>query len=191
MADETEAEAQAKPEKSGGMVGKLVSGIGILVLVIVGNLATNFIVRDFMPDLAPVAAAADEEGKDGKGKGKDGKKDEKPVGPPIYLAMDPPLVASIDDGESIRFLQITIEVMSRTQPTLDAVMVHTPKIRNDLLMLLGRKEITELTSPDGKEQLRQEALGVVQGILKQMGPAKQGDEVGEVEDLYFTSFVVQ
>jgi len=190
MADETEADAQAKPEKSGGgIVGKLVSGIGILVLVIAGNLASNLIVRDFLPDLAPAGVAASE-GEDG-GKGKNAKDDDAPPGPPIYLAMDPPLVASIDDGNSIRFLQITIEVMSRTQPTLDAVMAHTPKIRNDLLMLLGRKEITELTSPDGKEKLRQEALGVVQGILEQMGPAKEGDVVGEVEDLYFTSFVVQ
>ncbi len=191
MADETEAAGQAAPEKKSGLVGTIVNALGILVLVIAGNIATNVIVRDFLPDLAPVAAAAgDAEEGDKKGSAK-GKKKEEPKGPPIYLALDPPLVASIDDGEAIRFLQITVEVMARNQATLNAVVTHTPVIRNNLLMLLGRKAISELTSSEGKEQLRQEALDEVRAVLKQMGPVNPDEKLGELEDLYFTSFVVQ
>jgi flagellar FliL protein len=188
MAEETEAPEQATPAKSGGgMVGKIVNAVGILVLVIAGNIATTVIVRDFMPGLAsgatPAVAANDEDG--------EVVAEDEPKGPPIYLALDPPLVASIDDGESIRFVQITVEVMSRKEAVLDAVVNHTPVIRNNLLMLLGRKTVPELASSDGKEKLRQEALQEVQSVLEQMGPENPETPMGELEDLYFTSFVVQ
>lgn len=188
MAEETEAPEQATSAKSGGgMVGKIVNAVGILVLVIAGNIATLIIVRDFMPDLSsaatPAVVADDEDG--------DAVLEDEPKGPPIYLALDPPLVASIDDGESIRFVQITVEVMSRKESVLNAVVNHTPVIRNNLLMLLGRKTVPELASSDGKEQLRQEALTEVQSVLESMGPLKPDEPMGELEDLYFTSFVVQ
>ena len=181
MADEAEAEAPAEEEKkSGGFMGKLVSGIGILVLVIAGNLATNVIVRDFMPDLAPGVMAAGEGGESEKAEA------EEPTGPPIYLALDPPLVASVDDGEAIRFVQMTVEVMAREQSTLDQVVAHTPVIRNNLLLLLGRKEIAELATSDGKDKLRNEALEEIRAILDKMGPIDPEIPVGKLEDLYFT-----
>jgi len=186
MAEDSAAEKSAKAEKSGGLGGKLVNAIGILVLVIGGNLATNAIVKQ-APDLgagAPLAAGDD---KGGKGSGKGGEKQ----GPPIYLALDPPLVASVDDGQAIRFIQLTVEVMARDQPTLDAVVAHTPVIRNNLLMLLGRKGIDELATSEGKDALRMEALQEVRDILEKMGPADPEQTLGELEDLYFTSFVVQ
>jgi flagellar FliL protein len=188
MADESADGKAAKPPKSGGIAGKLVNGIGILVLVVGGNLLTNLIVRDFLPDLAPAAAMASADEKGGKAAKS---KKEKKQGPPIYLALDPPLVASVDDGQAIRFVQLTVEVMGREQQTLDAVVAHTPVIRNNLLMLLGRKSIEELTSSEGKETLRAEALEEVRSILEKMGPADPDLPLGELEDLYFTSFVVQ
>jgi len=189
MADEAEAPEQAEPEKSGGgMGGKIVNAIGILVLVIAGNIATNIVVNDFLPQFSPKvsvdgALAADGEAAEAE--------EEEPTGPPIYLALEPALVASIDDQESIRFVQINVEVMARKQGTLDAVMAHTPVIRNNLLMMLGRKEISELSSSEGKEAFRQEALTEVQSILEQMGSVVPDEPVGEVEDLYFTGFMVQ
>lgn len=189
MADETEAPEQAETEKSGGgMVGKIVNAIGILVLVIAGNIVTNIVVRDFLPQFAaPVAggvAAADSAEASAE-------EEQEPVGPPIYLALEPALVASIDDEDSIRFVQINVEVMARKQDTLDAVVAHTPVIRNNLLMMLGRKGIKELTDSEGKEAFRQEALNEVQSILEKMGPVNPDEPVGEVEDLYFTGFMVQ
>lgn len=190
MADETEAPEQAEPEKSGGgMVGKIVNAIGILVLVIAGNIVTNIVVRDFLPQFAaPVAGDAAAAGEDADAVAAE---EEEPVGPPIYLALEPALVASIDDEQSIRFVQINVEVMARKQDTLDAVVAHTPVIRNNLLMMLGRKNIKELTNSEGKEAFRQEALQEVQSILEKMGPVNTDEPVGEVEDLYFTGFMVQ
>jgi len=56
---------------------------------------------------------------------------------------------------------------------------------NNLLMLMGGRTLADLTSTEGKEKLRQEALTEVQRILQDF------DDSNEIEDLYFTSFVVQ
>ena len=189
MADEAEATEQAEPEKSGGgMGGKIVNAIGILVLVIAGNIVTNIVVNDFLPQFSPkvsVDGAVDAEGETAVAE------EEQPAGPPIYLALEPALVASIDDQDAIRFVQINVEVMARQQNALDAVMTHTPVIRNNLLMMLGRKQISELTSSEGKEAFRQEALTEVQSVLEKMEPPNPDDPLGEIEDLYFTGFMVQ
>src|SRR5579863_6676362 len=39
--------------------------------------------------------------------------DTKPVGPPLYLALDPPFVVNFQADQLVRFLQVSVEVMSR------------------------------------------------------------------------------
>jgi flagellar FliL protein len=75
--------------------------------------------------------------------------------------------------------------MAHDDDSIKAVTTHTPVIRNNLLMLMGGRTLAELTSTEGKEKLRAESLAEVQRILKGF------DDKNDVEDLYFTSFVVQ
>ena len=86
----------------------------------------------------------------------------------------------------MRFLQVTVEVMSRDQKTLELLKNNDPVVRNDLLILLGNQKYTELATPAGKEQLRAEALAAIRKDLVQAG----GDPK-LVEAVYFTSFVMQ
>jgi flagellar FliL protein len=120
---------------------------------------------------------------------KTAEKAEKPKGPPLYLPMDPPLVASLDDNGAIRFLQVTVELLSRDKQVIADLTTHMPVIRNNLLMLLGSQPITALTSRDDKEKLRKQALAEVRKIMEDNPGEKERE--GSVEDLYFTSFVVQ
>ena len=112
--------------------------------------------------------------------------DKKPVGPPLYLALDPPFVVNFQADQLVRFLQVSVEVMSRDQKTLDLLKNNDPVVRNDLLILLANQKYTELSSPAGKEQLRAEALAAIRKDLVQAG----GDPK-LVEAVYFTSFVMQ
>ena len=59
-------------------------------------------------------------------------------------------------------------------------------LRNDLLILLANQKYTVLATPEGKEQLRAEALAAIRKDLVQAG----GDPK-LVEAVYFTSFVMQ
>ena len=113
--------------------------------------------------------------------------EEEELAPAIYLPLDPPLVATFEDRSAVRFLQLTLEVMARNQEAIEAVQAHMPVIRNNLLMLMGGRTLTDLTSREGKEALRAEALEEVQRILADNANL----EGSGVEELYFTSFVVQ
>jgi len=110
----------------------------------------------------------------------------KPVGPPLYLPLDPPFVVNFQADQLVRFLQVSVEVMSRDQKTLDLLKNNDPVVRNDLLILLANQKYTDLSTPAGKEQLRADSLAAIRKDLVQAG----GDPK-LVEAVYFTSFVMQ
>lgn len=184
MADEKGDEAQAaQPKKSGGIVGMLVNGIGIFVLcfgaVVVGGIVNQKlhppqefeVGEDGKLTLKKHEAAEGEHGEAAK--------------QTLYLALDPPLIVNFPDTDAVRFLQVTITVMAREQPALDAVTKFNPVIRNNLITLMSGRDSQSMMTREGKEKLRQESLKEVQAILK-----KETGKPG-IEDLLFTSFVVQ
>ena len=109
-----------------------------------------------------------------------------PLGPPLYLPLDPPFVVNFQADQLVRFLQVSVEVMSRDEKTLDLMKNNDPVLRNDLLILFANQKYTVLATPEGKEQLRAEALAAIRKDLVQAG----GDPK-LVEAVYFTSFVMQ
>jgi len=179
-AEETEvAEATAGAQGRGGGIARTAGiAVGLFVLMLASQLVGPIIGCKLLPGMMPGCGMEEMAGESAGEK-------PAPKGPPQYLALEPPLVVSFEDREAIRFLQVTVEVMARDEQAIEAVTTHTPVIRNNLLMLMGGKTVSELTSREGKEALRQESLAEVQRIL---------DETSEgpgIEDLYFTSFVVQ
>lgn len=106
--------------------------------------------------------------------------------PAIYSKFDPPFVVNFQNKGMMRFLQVSIEVMTRDPQTAELIKEHDPKLRNDLLMLLGGQTFETLNSREGKEQLRTEALKAVSDVI-----AAEGGKAENVEQLYFTSFVMQ
>lgn len=109
-----------------------------------------------------------------------------PKGPPIYVEFDPPFVVNFEARGMVRFLQISAQVMTRDPATAQLVKTHDPVVRNDLLLLFGSQTYDLLSTREGKEQLRNEALqSVVKVITAEGGNGKA------VEQLYFTSFVMQ
>ena len=179
--NETEAQAAPPPvEKAegGGLLKGILIAVGLFVLMSVSQIVTPLVAGRFMP--ATVHGSAEH----GDVPGEAGANDE-PLAPPQYLPMDPPFVVSFEEASMMRFLQISIQVMARDEATIAAVEEHNPVIRNNLLMLLGGQSLEELNTREGKERLRMAALEEVQAVL-----AAQIGEPG-VEELYFTSFVVQ
>lgn len=182
MADAGDSAPTAPPKKSGGFAGKLINGLGIFVLTLAAVVAGGYINAGLHPPpsfklgpggsitpVEPVAAAA---GANDAGK------------PAIYYALDPPLVVNFEDGDTVRFLQVSMEVMARDQKAIDGVKKNAPLIRNNLLLLMGNRDFKTLMTLAGKEQLRTQALAAIQAVQKQEGSPP-------IDDLLFTSFVVQ
>jgi flagellar FliL protein len=110
----------------------------------------------------------------------------KPSGPPLYLALDPPFVVNFQADQLVRFLQVSVEVMSRDPQTLDLLKNNDPVLRNDLLILLANQKYSVISTPAGKEQLRADALAAIRKDL-----AQAGGDPNKLEAVYFTSFVMQ
>jgi len=123
---------------------------------------------------------------EGQAEDSDAKSSKQPKAPAVYVKFDPPFVVNFENRGSMRFLQVSIEVMTRDPLTVELIKQHDPKLRNDLLMLLGGQTYETISTRDGKEKLRGEALQTVAGVI-----AAEGGKADKVEQLYFTSFVMQ
>jgi len=107
--------------------------------------------------------------------------------PPIFVKLDPPFVVNFEAEQLVRFLQVTVEVMSRDPLTADILKTNDPIIRNDLLMLFGNQQYATIATREGKEKLRADALNVVRRVVA----GANGGKPARVEAVYFTSFVMQ
>lgn len=114
------------------------------------------------------------------------KKEEVEKLPPHYINLDPPFVVNFEAESTVRFLQVSVGVMTRDPAMELLVKDNDPRVRNDLLMILGNQTYATVSTLEGKEALRTRCLDAVRGIVKEMG----GDPK-KIEALYFTSFVMQ
>jgi flagellar FliL protein len=109
-----------------------------------------------------------------------------PRGPPVYIALDPPFVVNFEAQQLVRFLQVTVQLMTRDPQTVDLLHANDPAVRNDLLLLFGNQRYEVIATREGKETLRKEALDVARHVV-----AQAGGKPDHVEAVYFTSFVMQ
>ena len=185
MADAVDNASTSPPRRSGGILTTLVNAVGIFALTLCAVVAGGFINGNLHPPpdlqldkdgkitaIAPAAAANRHDEKAGTGK------------PAVYYAIDPPLVVNFEDGSAVRFLQISMEIMAHDEKAIDSVQKNNPVIRNNLLLLMSNRNYQSLMSREGKEKLRQEALTEIRAVQKKEGSP-------DVDDLLFTSFVVQ
>jgi flagellar FliL protein len=160
------AEALGKGKRRIPWLIVIIAGVALLV---VGLGAAFFLTRSSSPGHSSKAAA-----------------DHKPAGPPLYYALDPPFVVNFQADQLVRFLQVSVEVMSRDPKTLDLLKDNDPVLRNDLLILLANQKYSVIATPQGKQQLRDQALAAIRKDL-----AQAGGDPKLVEAVYFTSFVMQ
>ena len=104
---------------------------------------------------------------------------------PTYISLNPPFVVNFEDQSLVRFLQVTVEVMTRDPEAVAAVEQHMPRIRNNLVLLFSSQSYQTLSSREGKIKIRKQALTEVQSILEEQ-TGKPG-----IDEIYFTSFVMQ
>ncbi|HUI61608.1 MAG TPA: flagellar basal body-associated FliL family protein [Steroidobacteraceae bacterium] len=106
--------------------------------------------------------------------------------PPNYLALDPPFVVNFEGEQTVRFLQITVQLMSRNPQTIELLKSNDPVVRDQLLLLFGSQKYSQLATREGKESLRRQALESVRSVINSAGGHPES-----VEAVYFTSFVMQ
>ncbi len=106
------------------------------------------------------------------------------IAPAIYLDLDPPMLSTLSVDGKQRYMQVSLNVMSRDQAALDAVEYHMPFIRSKLNSVYGGADFKMAQTIEGKEALREETLKVINVVLESEGEAL-------IEAVYFTNFVMQ
>jgi flagellar protein FliL len=170
MAEDAKPEAAAAPAKKKPIL--LIAIVAVVLLAGGGGAAFFF-----------MGGKQDEQSAESDAKGKKGAE---PKLPAQYVKLDPPFVVNFEAKGLMRFLQVTVEVMTRDPATKDIVEKNNPMIRNDLIMLFGSQTYDTISTREGKEKLRTDALATVGKVVK----AEGGDDK-KVEQLFFTSFVMQ
>ncbi|HET9449112.1 MAG TPA: flagellar basal body-associated FliL family protein [Steroidobacteraceae bacterium] len=188
---------KAAPAAAKGGKKKLLMIITAAMLVLGGGGAGAFFFMGKGHADEEVIADADEgeeaaeDAKDSKKSKSKSKKDKKgkkaePKLPALYVKYEPPFVVNFEAKGVMRFLQVSMEVMTRDAPTSEEIKLHEPKIRNNMLLLLGSQTYETISTMEGKEELRKKALETIAKVVEE-----EGGEGKKVEDLYFTSFVMQ
>lgn len=107
-----------------------------------------------------------------------------PEGPLEYVEVDNAFTSNLAD--SGRYLQIKLSLSTFGGPTaVEAIEKHKPAIVSSVLAALGEVREPDLESAKAKDALRERLKGVVNSTLKSKG------EPGGVEEVFFTSLVVQ
>ena len=102
-----------------------------------------------------------------------------------YVDLTPALVANFGGPGKLKFLRADVSLRVDSQEAMRAVAYHLPALRHTLIMLLSKQTGETLSSAEGKEQLRLEALAQAQQVIE----AEEGQKY--IEDLLFTGFFMQ
>jgi len=106
-----------------------------------------------------------------------------------YLALEPPFIVNFVYKDTLRYLQMTLSVMSHEPKILEQVTYHMPAIRHRLIMLISNKSFDELNGENSKEALREEMLLEIRNIIQ--AEQNKTHNPGRVEAVYFTGYVMQ
>ncbi|MET0239774.1 MAG: flagellar basal body-associated FliL family protein [Sphingobium sp.] len=121
----------------------------------------------------------------GHGKGMDLPKPGNPAAfQATYYQIPTPFTSNMADSDA--FAQIAIAVSTYyDQRVITGIQTHELAIRSAILMMLAQEQEMDLATPAGKEKLQAKLVKIINGVLKdQTG-------YGGVDNVYFTSFVIQ
>ena len=165
--------ATGEAPAGGGKKKLILIIVGVVLLIAAAVGATLFLVSgdDSSTDEASTDAAEVVE--------------EEPLLPAQYVILKPEFVVSFQVGSRQRFLQVSIDVMTRKQTVVDALTLHEPMIRNDIIRVIGEQNFDRLRTAEGRVELQDLLLQQIRQIVQR----ESGIE--GVEALLFTNFVMQ
>ncbi len=106
-------------------------------------------------------------------------------GDPTYVDLKPAFTVNLAPEDPVGFLQISMQVLTHSSDVAAAIEKHKPLIRNNLVTLFSQQSSIELRAPEGKEALQKAAHTMIQKVIDDQGGG------GEVDNIFFTSFVMQ
>jgi flagellar protein FliL len=104
--------------------------------------------------------------------------------PASYFAIKPAFLVTFDVEGRQRYMQISVSVSSRDASALDVLDHHMPLIRSRLLNTYADQDFQVVRTEEGKLALQAKTVEVINSVLG-------SEDAGEIENVYFTNFVLQ
>jgi len=180
MADEDNAEMSLDEEGAaqGGSKKKLIIIIVAVVLLLGGGAAAYFLLMGG-DDSGSASEQTTEQTEEGSEQASDSGLSA------TYVAMPRPFVFNVMDGKRDRLVQIKVQLMVRGTDNETLAKKHIPLLEGALVRVFGAATVPQLRSPEGKDQIREQALISLNEATKKL----EGKEL--IHTVLFTGFVLQ
>lgn len=104
---------------------------------------------------------------------------------PQYVVLKPEFIVSFQVGTRQRYLQTSIEVLTRYQSVVDALSMHEPMIRNNIIRVIGAQDFNRLRTNEGRLELQEKIKLSLEELLKEVSVE------GDIKAILFTNLVMQ
>jgi flagellar FliL protein len=156
-------------EKSGGKKKLIIIAVAAVLLIAIGVGVAIFLMSGDNDATEDVVAEAVEE----------------IILPAQYIKMKPRFIVNFNVGTRQRFLQTSIEIMTRSQDVVDTIELHNPMLRNTIIRILSEQDFKNLRTPEGRGALKAMLTEQLAAVVK-----AEADVEG-IEAVLFTDFVMQ
>ncbi|MEM6710081.1 MAG: flagellar basal body-associated FliL family protein [Pseudomonadota bacterium] len=105
----------------------------------------------------------------------------------VYVELKPTFVTNFGPADTPRLMYLKADVALRVRGAVgfSATEAHAPALRNELVLLLSQLDEGSVTTTEGREDVRLEALDALNRVMER----EEGEQL--VEDILFTNFIVQ
>lgn len=103
---------------------------------------------------------------------------------PVFVDLET-FTVNVKDNDDERFMQVKLVAEVKDAPAGEVLKTLMPSVRNEILLLLGSKQVSEISTRVGKEKLAQEIVASTNKILEGTPAANA------VEGVNFTHLIIQ
>jgi flagellar FliL protein len=107
-----------------------------------------------------------------------GKSKPEVIGP--IFSLDTFIINLADPGGT-RYLRVTMDLEIDGKPVEEELAKRLPQVRDAILMIVPSKRFADISTAEGKTQLREELIGALNKVLTS----------GKILRIYFKEFVIQ
>jgi len=103
---------------------------------------------------------------------------------PLFVDLDT-FTVNLRDGDGERMMQLKLVAEVRDSATGEMIKTLMPAVRNEILLLLGSRDASQIATREGKEQLARDIVASANKVLDGTASANG------VEGVNFTHLIVQ
>lgn len=102
-----------------------------------------------------------------------------------YFSIKPEFLGHFGGRERPRYLQVEVSVSTFDPLVIPALQQHMPVIRDRLTSLFSNRDRVQMQTQEGKDQLREEVLELIQEVMIERFGNKG------VEEVFFNKFILE